>query len=365
MAFTFDLHKNLVSTSVLGAPSPALSGTSLTLASGGGALFPSPPFNVVVYPTGIFPTLLNSEIFRVTAVSGDTFTAITRAQEGTSPRSILVGDIISLVVTAKTLTDIESAINTLAATTSTFDASAIISGTLPTLRMPALTGDITTSVGSVLTTLATVNSNVGIFGDLQHIPVITVNAKGLITAVSTQAVSGASFFPDITDAGGIVSGTSLNYVNYIYNNSSLNMTRDLYGNYTLGVTGVRFKENIGWQLYHIPTTSWYTLMNYGSTPQPAFNNNLFNNNFSNVRFIDNLGFQFYNTSTTKWHTLLCISNPAELAFDDGTTTTGSGSNFRFDLVKGMQYHNSTTNLWHTLTTGNTSLPTPTLDAGNV
>jgi hypothetical protein len=84
-----------------------------------------------------------------------------------------------------------------------------------------------------------------------------------------------------------------------------------------------------------------------------------------VRFIDNLGFQFYNTSTTKWHTLLCISNPAELAFDDGTTTTGSGSNFRFDLVKGMQYHNSTTNLWHTLTTGNTSLPTPTLDAGNV
>ena len=38
-------------------------------------------------------------------------------------------------------------------------------------------------------TLATVNSNVGQFGSSTSIPVVTVNAKGLVTAVSTQSIS--------------------------------------------------------------------------------------------------------------------------------------------------------------------------------
>lgn len=51
-----------------------------------------------------------------------------------------------------------------------------------------LTGDITTS-GGVATTLATVNSNVGTFGDSTHSLTVTVNAKGLITGISTNALS--------------------------------------------------------------------------------------------------------------------------------------------------------------------------------
>lgn len=51
------------------------------------------------------------------------------------------------------------------------------------------TGDVTGSgVGSVALTLATVNSNVGAFGSSTAIPTVTVNAKGLITAVTTNAV---------------------------------------------------------------------------------------------------------------------------------------------------------------------------------
>lgn len=55
-------------------------------------------------------------------------------------------------------------------------------GTLAAARFPALTGDITTSAGALATTLATVNSNVGTFSS----PLITVNAKGLITAVGAS-----------------------------------------------------------------------------------------------------------------------------------------------------------------------------------
>jgi len=38
-------------------------------------------------------------------------------------------------------------------------------------------------------TLATVNSNVGQFGSTTAVPVVTVNAKGLVTAISTSAIS--------------------------------------------------------------------------------------------------------------------------------------------------------------------------------
>lgn len=48
-----------------------------------------------------------------------------------------------------------------------------------------LSGDVSGSGATTITaTLATVNSNVGTFGDLTHVPQFTVNGKGLITAAS-------------------------------------------------------------------------------------------------------------------------------------------------------------------------------------
>jgi len=56
------------------------------------------------------------------------------------------------------------------------------------------------SANATLTvTLDTVNSNTGSFGSSSQIPVITVNGKGLITAVSTQAIS--SSFTLAADTG--------------------------------------------------------------------------------------------------------------------------------------------------------------------
>src|ERR1019366_5993586 len=97
---------------VLTAPSPASSGTSLVIQSGDGVRFPTAPFNATVWPAGaqpLFANVVNAEIVRVTSVTTDTFT-ITRAQEGTSARSIVVGDQIDATITAKTVTDIETAI---------------------------------------------------------------------------------------------------------------------------------------------------------------------------------------------------------------------------------------------------------------
>ena len=66
-----------------------------------------------------------------------------------------------------------------------------------TARELSLTGDGTaalagvdgTSDVSAVFTLATVNSNVGTYGSTTSIPVVTVNAKGLVTGVSTASIS--------------------------------------------------------------------------------------------------------------------------------------------------------------------------------
>lgn len=102
-----DAHKNFAYSNVVTAPSPATSGTTLSVTAGTGTLFPAVPFNCTVWPASVQPLSTNAEIVRVTAISGDTFT-ITRAQENSTAMSILVGYQIAATITAKTLTDVEN-----------------------------------------------------------------------------------------------------------------------------------------------------------------------------------------------------------------------------------------------------------------
>lgn len=82
--------------------------------------------------------------------------------------------------------------------------------------LPAFSGDVSSNVGSTSLTLAVVNSNVGTFGSASSIPIITVNAKGLVTAVSTTAINKSTIGlgnvqnVDTTDASNITSGTLSN-----------------------------------------------------------------------------------------------------------------------------------------------------------
>ena len=66
-----------------------------------------------------------------------------------------------------------------------------LTGSLAASQLPAFTGDVTSPAGSNVNTLATVNANVGSFGSATQGADITVNAKGLITAVSAVTITPA------------------------------------------------------------------------------------------------------------------------------------------------------------------------------
>lgn len=104
----FDAHSNLALAQVVIGPSPALSGTTLTVTASLVSLFPATPFNATVYPAGVSPTYANAEIVRVTNITGTTLT-ITRAQEGTTAKAIAPGWNIANTASKKVFTDIENA----------------------------------------------------------------------------------------------------------------------------------------------------------------------------------------------------------------------------------------------------------------
>ena len=75
----------------------------------------------------------------------------------------------------------------------------------PTAPSTTLTGDVTGSGASpITTTLKTVNSNVGTFGTGSKVAQMTVNGKGLVTAVAEVSISAL-----IVPAGATVTTYSL------------------------------------------------------------------------------------------------------------------------------------------------------------
>jgi len=102
-----DSYKNFAYGTVATAPSPATSGTSLSLQTGQGARFPSVPFDVVAAPPNVVPTSANSEILRVTQVSSDEFT-ITRTQAGTTAKEIGTDWAIYQSITERTLGELRT-----------------------------------------------------------------------------------------------------------------------------------------------------------------------------------------------------------------------------------------------------------------
>jgi hypothetical protein len=78
-------------------------------------------------------------------------------------------------------------------------ATSFVGTALTTTNIPNLSGDITST--NTATTLATVNSNVGTFGGTGAIPVVTVNAKGLVTGISTVAPNNGTLTLAVSGTG--------------------------------------------------------------------------------------------------------------------------------------------------------------------
>lgn len=171
------------SKTVLGAPVDPTD-TTITLASGAGSLFTPGPTGSQYFTITLSDALsgINNEICKCTNVTGDVLT-VTRAQEGTAAQSWLVGDTAQGRVTMGDLMTLGS-------------EAAPSANKLTTARLIAISGDGVWSVsfdGSANVTaalaLATVNANVGSFGDSTHIAALTVNAKGLVTACASTAIN--------------------------------------------------------------------------------------------------------------------------------------------------------------------------------
>ena len=134
-------------------------------------------------------------------------TSASGARTGLGLGSIATQDITSVTLTGGTMNAVVIGGTTAAAGSfTTINASGAITGALSgnattatalaTGRTIGMSGDGTwtsasfTGAGNVTgaMTLATVNSNVGSFGSTSAIPVVTVNAKGLVTGVTTASI---------------------------------------------------------------------------------------------------------------------------------------------------------------------------------
>ena len=136
--------------------------------------------------------------------SGDTGTVTNTMLAGSIANTKLVNSSVTIGTTAIALGAASTTLSGLTSVASTsftgaLTGNATTATTLATARTISTTGDATWTTTfdgsanvSAAITLATVNTNVGAFGNSTTVPTVTVNAKGLVTAVSTTAIPTAS-----------------------------------------------------------------------------------------------------------------------------------------------------------------------------
>jgi len=123
-----------------------------------------------------------------------------------------------------------------------------------TTNIPNLTGDVTSN--NTATTLATVNSNIGTFGSSTAIPSITVNAKGLVTGVTTNAITVGDGTLTLATSGTGLSGSASFTANQSgnstftvtsnatsNNDTSTIVARDSSGNFSAGTITASLNGN--------------------------------------------------------------------------------------------------------------------------
>jgi hypothetical protein len=92
---------------------------------------------------------------------------------------------------SQTISNVADPVNAQDAVTKNFgtNASNLATGTVAAGRLPAFSGDASSTVGTSVLTLSTSGVTAGTYGSASLIPVIAVDAKGRVTSASTQSVS--------------------------------------------------------------------------------------------------------------------------------------------------------------------------------
>ena len=170
-------------------------------------------------------------------------------------------------------------------------------GSLSTAQLPAFIGDATSSAGTGVLTLATVNSNVGTFGDATHCASLTVDGKGRITAASQSLTcpgggGGGSGNATSIQSFAVAATTPTNNQALLYNTSSsayvptsiFTLANGL-GTTTSGTTNLQINVSMGIRAVSgttdtIQSTDCGGLVTYNSSspvavalPQPALGGN--------------------------------------------------------------------------------------------
>ncbi len=246
----FDNHSLFAYSTVATAPSPATTGTSITVQSGDGTKF-NVSQNCTVWPVSVQPTLANAEVVRITAISGDTLT-IQRSQEMILSRSIIIGDQIANTITPKVFTDIEhvgsanqiifnSGLNITGDPNLTWDGTTFVVNGLTTIGSATGTGTLTfgqSTAGETLniesavhaaSTVYRVNIGYNASSDSTSRTILNIgdaNESSQISFLGGGAAGSGGLFFDAAPSDGIISiGTSTSGTITFGNTSSLTRIR--------------------------------------------------------------------------------------------------------------------------------------------
>ena len=192
--------------------------TSLTLVGGGGSLFPTLTGGNWFMATIISQSNPNTyEIIKVTAISGDSFTSITRGREGTTALAWSAGDYVNLQITASSLNTFAAASAPVTSVTAGTNITVTGTAQAPIVNAPNVallsganfTGPVTISSTLVTTGVANFNTSSEEFKEhitplrlsvdkvMQIEPIRYIHKDSHIKMDGLSAENIAELFPDL------------------------------------------------------------------------------------------------------------------------------------------------------------------------